>query len=598
MGCAHSQPSPIPTRTSVHTTYMLQCSERHFEGPDKHYPVKLVILDLDETLTLTTFMPRHLQFPPHLHAAYTMYNFESPFVEGDRVAKIKECLTNIAKGHKARRTLAVLTKNEAGLSAVLGLLEMAGLATCFSAVWTMPFCEYEHCGVYWDDGKWQYYSPPGKPRDHKADVLHRICKDPAAWFPQLKGAGKAAFKHLQHLRPEGVVLVDDQRANFQSPSGLKVLRYCKVARYDADYHTFGIIKDMGGIGAHCDSDYNRLTRFVETPWMWSNTMKVECHQRNFVESHKKRPVVLVVFDFDETLTIATFMPDDPACAKQVGWTPTVASTSDNLSKEDLVTYNFESPYVKGSRVTQLRNMLAALRAGGRTLAVLTKNESGIVAVLNLLKIAGLADYFDAMWSLPWREDVPNGVYQEEDSVWNVFEPPVDELHEHKADILLHLVEEPSVWFPQIGKSGIIGSDEPKRTRSGNIEVRPEGMEGIVLVDDQRTNFRSDGANKTMVLRTCKVPRYDDIYRDCGLLNQLGGIGAHDSSDFATLARFVEEPWEFPWPTEDEVVQTQRTVRSYTDDECPTRLTHHEEELPRHPRRRITDQLPQKLWVSL
>ena len=41
------------------------------------------------------------------------------------------------------------------------------------------------------------------------------------------------WQALRCLKMEGVVLVDDQRANFQSPSGTQVLRFCKVARYDS-----------------------------------------------------------------------------------------------------------------------------------------------------------------------------------------------------------------------------------------------------------------------------------------------------------------------------------------------------------------------------
>jgi hypothetical protein len=65
----------------------------------------------------------------------------------------------------------------------------------------------------------------------------------------------------------------------------KVLRYCKVARYDANYCKFGFLKNMGGIGAHSDSDYTILRRFVEYPWEWQETMQVECHQW-FMEPHQ------------------------------------------------------------------------------------------------------------------------------------------------------------------------------------------------------------------------------------------------------------------------------------------------------------------------
>jgi len=116
---------------------------------------------------------------------------------------------------------------------------------------------------------------------------------------------------------------------------------------------------------------------------------------------------------------------------------------------------------------------------------------------------------------------------------------------------------------------------------------PEGMEGIVLVDDLRTNFRSNSANKTMVLRFCKVARYDEVYRDCGLLNQMGGIGARCESDFDTLVAFVEEPWKYPWPTEDEIVQTQGEKTTFVDfPEIQIGCRHHtEDDLEKFPRKR-------------
>lgn len=61
-----------------------------------------------------------------------------------------------------------------------------------------------------------------------------------------------------------------------------VLRYCKVARYDADlYYDMRMVKNMGGIGAHHDADYDTLKRFVEDPWMCKETMHVRCQERDF-----------------------------------------------------------------------------------------------------------------------------------------------------------------------------------------------------------------------------------------------------------------------------------------------------------------------------
>merc|ERR1739848_485932 len=109
---------------------------------------------------------------------------------------------------------------------------------------------------------------------------------------------------------------------------------------------------------------------------------------------------------------------------------------------------------------------------------------------------------------------PIAVYQDA-GAWKCFTPPFDRAHDHKADVLHDVVEHPSDWFPQLANF------------SGMLEVRPEQ---IMLIDDERVNFQST-KTQAKVLRYCKVARYDDTYRDCGFLNQLGGIGAHSDEDF-------------------------------------------------------------------
>ncbi|CAK0864968.1 unnamed protein product, partial [Prorocentrum cordatum] len=436
----------------------MRCAERvtgHLSGA---CPVRLIVFDLDETLTMATFMasdgsclPREREKIRRRHA-----NFESPWVDGSRRAKLQRMLEALARGPGGRRRfLAVLTRNAnaAGVLAVVNLLKAGGLAEFFSA----------------------------------ADVLAHVCRCPEAWVPQLAGGERAAFADLLPLTQEGVVLVDDQRSNFRSPSGVEVLRYCKVARYDADYRSFGFVTDMGGIGAHSDADYDMLQRFVEDPWMCRDSMQVRCNERAFVGSEGRNPVQLVVFDFDETLTLATFMP---------------------------------SAVEEGSRVDKLGALLRWI-AAERRLAVLTKNERGAMAVLSLLRIAGLAEHFSAIWTM--RADGrggDHGAYQE-GGRWTRFQPPVERVGNHKADVLRHVVDNPSEWFPQL--------QGPQRSRHEDLlQLRPEG---VVLVDDERANFRSyevapGSEEPARVLRYCKVFRYDDEYRDCGLLNQMGGLGAH------------------------------------------------------------------------
>merc|ERR1719498_1932875 len=90
------------------------------------------------------------------------------------------------------------------------------------------------------------------------------------------------------------------------------------------------------------------------------------------------------------------MPKDPACCTQIGWSPdpmkitNIMTSMQEWTKQDLVKYNFESPYVQWSRVEKLRNLLKALDSRGldgggfRRLAVVTKNKFGVIAILNLL----------------------------------------------------------------------------------------------------------------------------------------------------------------------------------------------------------------------
>merc|ERR1712217_150940 len=103
------------------------------------------------------------------------------------------------------------------------------------------------------------------------------------------------------------MLVDDKRDNFQSTAYHKLLRYCKVARYDAEYYDFGEIKNMGGIGAHDDLDYAALVEFTNAPWTFNNRHRLMCFQEPFPDEELHRAVKLVIFDFHETLTMTTFV---------------------------------------------------------------------------------------------------------------------------------------------------------------------------------------------------------------------------------------------------------------------------------------------------
>lgn len=529
-------------RASLRATFRLRCAERIAPSEvSKDCPVKLVVFDFDETLTLATFMTGNCEYADDEEKDIArVINFETPWVEGSRIAKLQNMLASIKDGDDGRRrTLTVLTNNGKGVQAVINMLKIAGLDKYFSAAWTMPWRQYMPNGAYKDQsGQWKLFDPPSdKVRNHKADVLSHVTKSPEAWFPQI--GSEAAFKDLATLSLGNIVLVDDQRANFQSQFGASVLRYCKVARYDADlYYDMRMVKNMGGIGAHHDADYDTLKRFVEDPWMCKETMHVRCQERDFAGFEKHPPVKMVVFDFDETLTLATFMPRSKTITTKVGWTPAEAEFKD-WSQEDLVQYNFESPWVDGSRVQKLRALFEEI-AQERALAILTQNKSGVVAVLNLLRLANLLEYFDAIWCMSAPQGDCDGAFFE-NGRWSLFRTPGHEVHQHKADVLTHMAAAPVRWFPQL-------SGDTKLAAKLN-DLR---LEHVVLVDDERANFRNDSSiSAAKVLRYCKVSRYDETYRDCGLLDQMGGLGAHSDRDFEELRNFLKQPWEFPYPTREE-----------------------------------------------
>eukprot|EP00930_Biecheleria_cincta_P073184 TRINITY_DN60501_c0_g1_i1.p1 TRINITY_DN60501_c0_g1~~TRINITY_DN60501_c0_g1_i1.p1 ORF type:complete len:615 (+),score=99.78 TRINITY_DN60501_c0_g1_i1:42-1847(+) len=566
-------------RTSKHATFRVRCADRATEE-GKNTPVKLVVFDFDETITLATFMTETCVFSGEEKEVARTINFESPWLHGSRLSKLKSMLGTIVAGQDGQqRALAVLTNNSKGVEAVLNMLRLAGLDNHFQAIWTLPK-RRGYNGAYKDmDGHWKFFDPPlSRVKCHKADVLQDIARNGHAWFPQLQSrdAAQTYADLLGITRMESIVLVDDQRLNFQSDSGSTVLRYAKVPRYDSEhYYDMGVVKNMGGLGAHDDADYETLKRFIEDPWMCKETFQIRCQERNFEGHEACRPVKLVVFDFDETLTLATFMPYGEDCTMQIGWKPDV---NDCWSEADLLLYNFESPWVAGSRIAQLRLLLEDIvRAedefGKRALAVLTHNHHGAVAVLNLLLMAQLAQYFVAIWDISDQLGPrPDGVFQQPDGRWQAFSTPCHSLNRHKADVLQHVADAPAQWFPQLkGSSHVLD-----RTL---FDLR---IEDIVLVDDERANLRTNLATSdAKVMRYCKVARYDENYRDCGLLNQMGGIGAHSDSDYNMLKAFLAQPWDFPYPGRGLLMKPvgnlQDMIRSTLAEEEPAKL----------PRRRLS-----------
>lgn len=217
-------------------------------------------------------------------------------------------------------------------------------------------------------------------------------------------------------------------------------------------------------------------------------------------------VKLVVFDFDETLTLATFAP-------KPGSAPELLDTCVGLS--------FPSPWVE-ERLRKLDGMLDRLTRSDTTrhLAVLTRNSGGVRNVLLLLDRAGLGRYFSAVWCMPLSNE---SAYREDDE-WRFFTPgPVSTERREKPDILQDVTQRTEHWLPGVGS-----------------EFRLS-MENVLLVDDDEDNFQSS-ATGVEVVRGCKIPIYFDSLQSEQDPTKLGGLGARCSEDFAALERFVAAPW--------------------------------------------------------
>jgi len=509
--------------------------------------VRVIIFDCDETLTLSTFLPDDVDLRTKLDwsSPWEEYiatmNFETPFTDaGGRLALLREMLGDLLKGtHKLPgRILAVLTRNNNGPIACLNLLRAAKLADFFSAIWCMSHVPGVVSGIYRAEKEWILFDAPFGPLpDHKAHVVHDIAAQPAAWFPQLR-SGPSVLPG-DTLRPEEILLVDDVRTNFQCGGSQpkKVYRCCKVARYDApNFRDMGLVRDMGGIGAQSEEDFKTLVDFAKRPWAYKVDGRVHCVEKPFDGAEKQPPVKLILFDLDGALTLYTFMPEDPRCSKEIGYKP------NDALRERIVKYNFESPYLEGGRLEQLQQLLESLANDPQThetrlLAVLTINEAGAIAVLNLLMMAGLADFFSAVWTLSARVGQPGGVYKHGHQ-WKTFSPPLKDVEgPYKPAVFRSLLAAPAGWFPQMAQ-GLEGAE---------AQLLPElKLENVVLVDDARAPpcvLMEDDEGFDAV-RHCRVASYDDEYRDQGLLWHMGGVGARSAEDYHTLLSFVRTPWEF------------------------------------------------------
>lgn len=253
------------------------CVERPFPGASQRNPVKLVVFDFDETLTLSTFMLRPGQaINNEMRDRAALLNFETPWVAGCRIDKLATMFSDMVQSADGTtRQLAVLTKNTRGPRAVLELLEAAGLARHLSAIWAMPQKEGRCTCAYVVNGKWVDDEISVDGTMNKATIICDIADRPGHWLPQL--AAQDRLKAARSWPREAVVLVDDQESNFcpsgPTSAGKIIRRFVQVERYDAMYHSFGLVEGMGGIGAKDDADYASLVRFVTSPWEFSETFQ-------------------------------------------------------------------------------------------------------------------------------------------------------------------------------------------------------------------------------------------------------------------------------------------------------------------------------------
>jgi len=172
---------------------------------------------------------------------------------------------------------------------------------------------------------------------------------------------------------------------------------------------------------------------------------------------------------------------------------------------------------------------------------MARNQTSAVGALNLLRLAGLDEHFSVIWGMPARDATAEGacgdaVFQA-GGQWDTFQPPACGADLKPADVLRCIAQDPTAWFPQLGSCQ---SDEELRHLQ---QLRPQE---IALIDDERANFFSNTRSGAAVYRYCKVMNYDEDYRDCGFLNQMGGIGAHSDRDYHKILAFIQAPWEFPY----------------------------------------------------
>jgi len=265
------------------------------------------------------------------------------------------------------------------------------------------------------------------------------------------------------------------------------------------------------------------------------------------------PVKLIVFDFDETITVNSVLGEYPDL--HIFKQTILAGPRNPFRNGQHMERAFEGPRMHGNfgflegltlpkqkhRLTALSNMLKTIREPEETafekltssgtkqkkkpaMAILTYNVHGPVAVLNTLDSVGLADNFEAIWGL-WPVVMGDrfvyGVYRDSEGVWrpsNVVppkeyvEPALNPQESHKATMIRQILRAPQTF--------------------GLSEAADLEFENVVLVDNAIDNLQG-------MMRSVHV--YSDFRRHPVGVLEIGGIGYWDKSDFETLSGFIRNP---------------------------------------------------------
>lgn len=299
-----------------------------------------------------------------------------------------------------------------------------------------------------------------------------------------------------------------------------------------------------------------------------------------------RGVVLVAWDMDETLTLQTNTPPAPPMPRRTSRTireealeaVTHGRTGFQLTRLPenwqeqmpamLNQANFGTPRQQDDydRLTELQEMLGSLQAQGVELMVLTFNQAGPMAVLNVLRVAGLDRYFAAIYGLPTRDhlgrDRPAGMVRvdHEDGTFGWISSELtfvdgrtdtlvvfrDEDHDDLDKMIAERFDQPEFLTPladnrrgakAAAMARVLANPSaylPPRT-AARVAQAGGSLSGAVLMDDKQENRVVDEDGERSLL-----PNFCQVLATGYGSRRSGGIAARTYDDFVTLQR------SFPW----------------------------------------------------